>query len=115
MATNVDFKDMNLVKNWRLKVFEQKKTEKAVIMNAAKSGKKKDDGTYEKSMGISIILNNATEWPHADLTGKNILVDGQFSHNEWEKNGRGGLDFIIFATKIQEYVYEDNNKGENKW
>lgn len=106
-------RETNRVSNWVLKAFEQKKSQNgnSVIINCAKSGRRKEDGSYEKSMPISVLLNGDTEWAHVDLTGKHISVSGGFSHGEYEKNGQTYLNFTIFADKVEEYVFPERNAG----
>lgn len=113
----------NKVNNFLLRVMEQKKTEKAVIMNCTKSGKKLEDGSWDKSLNVRVILNGNTDWEHKNLTydkdKKNcILVDGTFSHESWEKDGKSGFNFVIFADKVQTYIpekKEEGAKGEEDW
>ena len=104
----MDFKDCNKVSKFLLHVHEQKKTSTGkVLMKVSKSGKKKDDGTYEKSMFLSVLLNENTKWTPAEYTKKNILVNGTFSTGEYEdKNGNKQLTFTIFADEVSEYVKE---------
>lgn len=97
------------VSNWVLKVFEQEKKEKCVLINTSKSGKKTETG-YEKSMPIRVVVTDTTDWPHENLSGKVIDVDGRFSHTEYtDKNGNRQLAFTIFADKITEHVWENTN------
>ena len=102
---------MNRVEGWMLKVFEQKKTENAVIMNCGMSGKKKEDGTYGKSMYIGVVLNAETDWVHDDLSGKLIDVNGNFALGEYTKeDGTVIPKYTIFADKIAEHVWEEKEK-----
>ena len=103
----VDFKELNKVSKWRLYVYEQKKTENAVIMNCAMSGRKKEDGTFDKSLNIRVVVGSKTNWPRVDFTGKTILADGGFQHKWWEKDGKTGIDLTVFADSIVEYVREE--------
>ena len=111
----MDFKDMNRAVNWRLKVFEQKRTDNAVIMNCCLSGKKKDDGTYEKSLSIRVVVSEKTEWPRVGFSGKMILATGGFQHRYWEKDSKSGFDFTIFADKVEEYEYTKPANETANW
>lgn len=102
----MDYKEMNKAVNWRLHVFEQKKTENAVVMNCSLSGKKKNDGTYGKAMNIRVVIGCNTKWDKIDYSGKNILVTGGFMHDTRESDGKEYLSFTIFAETISEYIYE---------
>lgn len=107
------------VKNWVLKVKEQKKLESGnVSMNAMFSGRKKDDGSYDSAMWITVLINRskdsqkATIWASpADYTGKYIEVDGNFSHSDWTKENKSGKNFTIFAKEVREHIFEDKGKG----
>ena len=106
---------MARVENWCLKVFEQSKTDKGVKMRTALSGRKKADGSYGKSMNITVFLNADTKWNPADYSGKSVDVSGNFVHDEWEKDGKSGLNFTIFADTVQEHVWEKKQAGGNEW
>lgn len=100
----------NYVENFILRVFEQKKTDKGVILNCAKSGKKKPDGKYEKGMPIKVFIDygeRETEWAYTDLSGKTVDVSGNFSHSEYEYEGKSGIGFSIFADRVREHVWKD--------
>lgn len=107
------------VKNWVLKVKEQKRLESGnVSMNTMLTGRKRDDGSYDSAMWIVVIINRsddpkkATKWATpADYTGKYIEVDGNFSHSDWAKEGKGGKNFTIFANEVREHIFEDKGKG----
>jgi len=111
----------NRCEGWMLKVFEQKKLDNSVLMRCALSGRKKDDGTYGKSMSISVILTADTDWVHADLTGKVVDVNGNFSISDYTnpKNNETYINYNIFADKVVEHVWEEktNEKGKSskKW
>lgn len=107
--------DFNKAINWRLKVREQKKTEKSIQLNCVMMGKKKDDGSMNLPMDIRVMIttqdeyDTKCEWPHKDLTGQYILVSGRFNIDEWERQKDTVLTFCIFADKIEEYVYDKEN------
>ncbi len=109
------YKDTNKVTNWRLYVFEQKKTENAVIMNTSMSGRKKEDGTYDKGMNVKVVVCSTTNWPRVDFTGKVILVNGSFQHKWWEQNGRSGIDISVFADDVKEYVKDEPKEESPDW
>ena len=102
----MDYKDFNRVANWKLHVFEQKKTDNAVVMNCSLAGRKKQDGTFDKSMNVRVVINADTVWPRVDFSGKNIIVNGGFQHKWWEKDGKSGVEFTVFATEVREFVKE---------
>ena len=118
----------NGVKNWILKVREQKKIENngkvKVSMNTLLTGRKHDDGTYDSGMFINVVIvrpnadgsnpDNLTKWDKPDdYTGKYISVDGNFAHSDWEKDGKKGKNFTIWASEVREYTFDDNNGGGN--
>ena len=107
------------VKDWILRVWSQKKSknEDYAILNCSKSGKKLEDGSYEKSMFISVIIpleDGKCDWGHEDYTNKNIKVAGYFDHGNWKKDGKEGQNFTIHATKVEEYVFEKKEKEQKK-
>lgn len=114
-------KNFNMVNSFVLRVQEQKKNANGTaIMKCLSSGGKKNDGTYERGMFITVIFDPAEiEWQHEDLTGKWIDVDGQFKHSYWEKEDRGGLNFTIFATAIRDHEFEstedEKKPKKQKW
>ena len=102
--------DFNLVKNWGLHVFEflvlkdkEKGEVKGVMFRCALSGKKKEDGTFPKSMPISVFCYyGSCNIPEEDPTGKNISVSGRFSVGESVgKDGTIYPSYIINATEIE--------------
>lgn len=89
--------------NWTLKVKEQDKKESGnIVLKCMMSGRKKEDGTYEQALWMRVVIintgDNKTEWEPQDLTDKYITVGGNFTHSDWESNGKIGKDFTIFAT-----------------
>lgn len=107
--------DFNIAENWRLKVREQKKTDKSIQLNCVMLGKKREDGSMNMPMDIRVLIttsdeyDSACEWPHKDLTGQTVLVSGQFVIDEWVREKDTVLTFRIFASKITEYVYDKDN------
>ena len=94
-----------------LKVKKQRKTDKGtVIMDAMLSCKKKD-GSYYAPMWISLYLTEKTEWVKADYTGSYIKASGSFTHSDWEKGGKSGKNFTIFADKVEKYEFNDKKEG----
>ncbi len=101
------------VKNWLLKVKEQKKLDSGnVSMNCILNGTKDKDGNYPTCMWIRVILTEETEWKErCDETGNYIEVDGKFSHSDWKKDGKSGKNFTIFASSVRKHVFEEKNSG----
>ncbi len=91
-----------------LRVFEQKKNANSVTMRCGLSGKKKDDGTYPKSFPVEVILTDKTEWVHEDLTKNLVDVTGSVMAEPWEKDGKSGFNFKIFADSVA--VFEKKSK-----
>ena len=116
---------MAQVVNWLLKVKDQKKVEETgnVRMNCLMNGQKKQDGSYCDGMWITVIIartgDKATKWDKpADYTGKYIEVSGNFTHGDWEKDGKKGKNFTIFASEVKEHIFEERNNnggGGNKY
>lgn len=109
-----------LVKNWVLKVKSQKKNEQTgnVSMNTFLSGQKNDDGSYCDGMWITVHIKRSGERPTvwevpADYTGKYVEVDGKFAHSDWERDGKKGKNFMIFADEVREHIFEQNNENGN--
>ncbi len=100
----------NRVENLVLKVWEQKKMDNGIVMRCSKSGKKKEDGTYEKSLPVNVMIDfgdSECEWSHSDLTSKLVLASGTLSHSFWESNGKSGVNLTVWADKVE--LYEPNN------
>lgn len=102
--------DFNLVKNWGLHVFEffvikDKGTNevKGVMFRCSLSGKKKEDGTFPKSMPVSVFCYyDNCKIPDEDPTGKNISVSGRFTVGESVgKDGTIYASYSINATEIE--------------
>lgn len=76
--------DTNVVKNWVLKVMQQRITEgKGCMLNCALNGRKNPDGTYPKSMYINVWIDGKCECEPDDYTGKYIEVDGRFTTGDY--------------------------------
>lgn len=100
-----------------LKVKKQRKTDKGtVIMDAMLSSKKKD-GSYYAPMWISLYLTEKTEWVRADYTDCYVKVSGAFTHSDWEKGGKSGKNFTIFADKVEKYEFSkhDESSGDKPY
>ena len=89
-----------------LKVKKQRKAEKGtVIMDAMLSSKKKDGGYYVP-MWLSLYLGEKTDWVKADYREQYVKVSGNFTHSDWEKNGKSGKNFTVFVDKLEKYEFE---------
>ena len=102
---------MNTVK-WTIKVKRQEKTAKGnVLIKALLSGKKREDGNYDAPIWLDVIVmtsgDKATEWEPQDLTDKWIVVEGNFTHSDWEAKGKAGKNYTIFASSIVEINNDD--------
>lgn len=94
-----------------LKVKKQRKTDKGtVIMDAMLSSKKKD-GSYYNPMWISLYLTEKTDWVKADYTDNYIKASGTFTHSDWEKGGKSGKNFTIFADKVEKYEFSKKDES----
>ena len=103
--------DTNIVKNWILKVMQQKITEgKGCMLNCALNGKKNPDGTYPKSMYINVWIDGKCECEPDDYTGKYIEADGRFTTGEYKSNKTGEkvITFTIFATEVRTHIWSNN-------
>jgi hypothetical protein len=102
--------ERNLVKAWQLRSFAQKTTAKGRMLSCAMNGRKKDDGTYEKSLNMSVFIGNDCDVDAElgdDLSNKYITVDGRFAISEYEsKDGTASVSITIFADKIVKTVFE---------
>ena len=104
----VDFKDRNKVQNWYLKVFEVKFLKDNhgntnwILLNASKSGAKKQDGTSAKGMYVTVRCKvGECEIEDMEYTNENVLVDGSFSVSEYiAKDGTVRPTYSIFASKV---------------
>lgn len=115
----LDRNETNIAKNWVLKVRDQKKSKdgNSVILDCFSSGRKRQDGSYESGMFVSVVATEDTEWKPASKVGSYIDVTGQFAHREYlsEKTGKTSLGFTIFATEINDHEFEAKNvKTENE-
>lgn len=113
-----DQKRMEVV-SWILKVQEQSKTAKGnVNIKAFVPGRKRPEGGYDNGLFLTVmVLDGKCEWIPGDYEGKYIEVDGQFSHTDWEANGKHGKNFTIWASAVREYTFdkeENTGKGKSK-
>lgn len=94
--------DYNICSNWGLRCFEQKETEKAVILRCNMSRKNKDTGEYSAPLYIDVYCGfNDCDIKQDDYAKSNINVDGQFSVSDYtNKNGDKVPSITIFATKV---------------
>ena len=95
---NRDWKENNLIKNWRMRCYKVVANSDNVItiLKCTKSGKKRTDGTYPDSMFIDVVVKNA----HTDGVfpeKKNILVSGSFQLSDYN----GKPQYTVFATDIK--------------
>ena len=104
-----------------LKVWEQKANKnedgstKSVTMQCSLNGRKKEDGTYGKSMYINVFLNGDCQWTPDDYSGKYIDVDGNFSISDYKsKDGKEGINYTIFANSVKEHIWENNAPAQGK-
>lgn len=100
----------NVVKNWGLHVFEFRTIKDkdsgevvAVSFRCSLSGKKKEDGTYPRSMPVNVLCYlDSCKIPDDDPTGKNINVSGRFSVSDSVcKDGTVYTNYTIKATEIE--------------
>lgn len=103
------------VENWNLRVFQQKETDKGLTLNCSKSGKKKDDGTYEKGLSIKVFCSyDSCDYDASlgdDASGSYISVDGNFATSEYtNKDGEVSVICTIFASAVRKVVYDSSKK-----
>ncbi len=103
----------NTVTNWSLRTFQPKQTEKAMILPSSLSGKKKPDGTYPKSMNVSVFCTENTNIQPDDYTNAYISVDGNISVGEWvDREGNVHPQYTIFATRVARREF-NNRQNQN--
>ena len=98
MANN----DFNLCTNWGVRCFEQKVTEKGVILKCNMNRKNKETGEYTAPLYIDVFCSfNGCDIEEGDYAKTNINVDGQFAVGEYtDKGGNKKPTITIFATKV---------------
>ena len=101
MADNAKIQDWNVCKNWGLRCFEQKVTDKSVTLKCA-INRKREDGTYTKPVYIDVIcVLGKCDIAEDDYAKSYINVDGYFSVDSFTtKNGEEVPTMKIFATKV---------------
>lgn len=94
--------DYNVCSNWGLRCYEQKMTDKAVILKCSMSKKKKETGEYSAPVYIDVVCTfDRCEIAQDDYAKSLINVDGQFSVGDYEdKDGNTRATMTIFATKV---------------
>lgn len=100
MANNNSF---NMCTNWGLRCYEQKETEKAVILKCSMSRKNKETGEYSAPVYIDVYCPfESCEIQKDDYAKSNINVDGQFAVGDYtnKKTGDKVPTLTIFATKV---------------
>lgn len=92
----------NVCENWGLRCFEQKVTDKAVILKCSMNSKDKKTGEYTASIYIDVVCSFETcEIAQDEYNGKFINVDGQFRAGGYvNKNGEKVATMSIFASKV---------------
>lgn len=93
---------------WGLRCYEQKLTEKTVVLKCNMNHKDKETGEYTAPVYIDVIcvLENC-EIEEDDYAKSYITVDGRFSTGEYtNKNGEKVPTLKIFATKVEKAVFE---------
>lgn len=99
----------NVCRNWGLFCFDMKETEKGVRLNCALNGKKKQDGSYEKGVNISVFCNFETcDIPQDDYTKVYIDVDGGISASEYtDKDGNIRSSLTLFADRVRKHEWNN--------
>lgn len=104
----MDWKDMNKVYNWPLRVREERpyKNGNGATLNAMLSGIKKKDATdtekavYAKSMFVSVLCNSNTSGD-GGAVGETSTVSGSFMVDDYvAKDGSKRHSFKIFASSV---------------
>ena len=83
--------EFNVCKNWGLHCHETKEIknkdgqELGVALRCTLNGKKKQDGTYPKSMPVTVncYYDSVKKMPDEDPSGKKISVNGRFAISEY--------------------------------
>jgi len=82
-----------------------------IFVNAFQSGKKKEDGTYNRGWNVTLILNGNTKWNNDDLKDKYVMVKGNltFSDEDYDDDSknihRHGIKHTIFVEELNEVEY----------
>lgn len=93
-------KNWNICKNWGLRCFEQKVTDKCVTLKCSMN-KRKEDGSYTKPVFIDVLcLVSKCEIAEDQYDKCFINVDGTFAVDEYVSGGTTTPTLKIFATKV---------------
>ena len=100
--------NFNICENWGLRCYEQKMTEKSVILKCSMN-RKGDDGEYTAPIYIdvvcSIVGDNQCDIARDDYAKSFVDVWGRFSVGDYtNKNGDKIPTMTIFATKVAKRV-----------
>lgn len=105
--------DFNVCTNWGLRCFDQKETEKSVVLKCSMNRKDKQTNEYTAPVYIDVVCQfDKCEIAPDDYAKSFINVDGQFSTGEYtNKNGDKVPTMTIFATKVTKSEYSKNKQG----
>lgn len=103
---NQNFQDFNVCKNWGLRCYEMKITEKSVILKCSTNRKDKTTGEYTAPIYIDVICPFETCDIAEDDYAKNFInVDGKFSAGGYtNREGVKIATMTIFADKVTKSV-----------
>lgn len=96
----------NLCVNWGLRCYEQKITEKSVILKCSMNRKDKQSGEYTVPVYIDVVCTfDKCDIEQDDYAKSFVDVDGQFSTGEYtNKSGEKVSSLTIFASKVTKKV-----------
>ena len=94
--------NFNICENWGLRCFEQKATEKSVVLKCSMNKKDKETGEYTAPIYIDVVCPFSTcDIKEDDYVKSFVNVWGQFSTGEYtNKNGDKVATLTIFAKKV---------------
>lgn len=100
---NTNNKDFNVCKNWGLRCFEMKESQKSVTLKCSMNRKDKETGEYTKPLYIDVICPfDSCDIPQDEYAKSFVNVDGQFAVDEYtNKNGEKVVTCKIFADKVR--------------
>ena len=105
--------DYNICSNWGLRCYEQKVTEKSVILKCSMSHKNKKTNEYTSPIFIDVVCSfDKCEIEQDDYAKSGINVWGQFSTSDYtDKNGEKRPTMTIFATKVTKQKSQSGGWG----
>lgn len=100
----------NICKNWGLYCMEQTSVKDGIRLSCMLNGKKKEDGTYQKGMPLSVYCKNGEcNYDNSIDYSKSLIdVDGGITASEYKKkNGEIASSLTLFADKVRKHEWKD--------